>query len=76
MRVDYPPERLRMLRKRALLTQADVCELLGLGKNTLPNWERGKFKPQSSKLERVLNLYAIRIQRNEKLNVMLGGEGR
>lgn len=66
MLTNYPPDKLRELRNRAHLSQRDVCKLLGMGIRTLSLAENGKRRPQTSTLERLLNLYAININRIER----------
>jgi transcriptional regulator with XRE-family HTH domain len=59
---EYPGPKLRELRKRARLTQMQVVELTGVSEATICYLERGDRRPQSRTLEKLLNLYAIRIQ--------------
>lgn len=61
----YPPEKLKTLRKRSLLTQRNVAELVGLSLRTIINVESGRTHPLSDTLNKLLNLYAIRIKRLE-----------
>ncbi len=46
----YPPERLKSLRKRAMLTQMQVVELTGISEATLCYLERGDRRPQTRTL--------------------------
>ena len=62
MHHDYSGERLKALRKRAMLTQKQVVELTGITSMTIYNLENGKRRPYTRTLEKLLNLYAIRIQ--------------
>lgn len=67
MLTDYPGHKLKALRKRAHLTQEQVNELTGISIATLCYLERGKRSPQTATLEKLLNLYAIRIRKFEHL---------
>lgn len=62
----FPPERLRDLRHRALLSQRDVERLTGISDSTVAYLERGKRKPQTKTLRKLLNIYAINISRWER----------
>ena len=62
----YKPERLRELRHRALLTQRDVERLTGISDSTVAYLERGKRKPQTATLRKLLFLYGINISRWER----------
>src|SRR6185437_791266 len=59
---DYSGERLRSLRKRSRLTQAEVLKLTGISEATLCYLERGTRKAQTNTLQKLLNLYAMKIQ--------------
>src|SRR6185437_12681407 len=59
---DYSGERLRSLRKKAMLTQMQVVQRTGVCEATLYNVEKGVRRPQTRTLEKLLSLYAIRIQ--------------
>jgi len=63
----YKPERLRELRHRALLTQRDVERLTGISDATVAYLERGKRKPQTATLRRLLMLYGINISKWEHI---------
>ncbi len=71
----YPGHKLRNLRKRALLTQMQVVELTGVSETTIHYLEHGIRKPQTQTLEKLLNLYAIRIARLEKMERIWGEDG-
>ena len=59
---EYSGAKLRSLRRRARLTQTQVVELTGVAEATLCYLERGDRRPQTRTLEKLLPLYAIRIQ--------------
>jgi len=66
------PERLRALRRRALLTQRDVVSVTGVAQSTVSEWECGRRKPQTATLRRLLSLYDINIRRWERAEVTWG----
>lgn len=55
-------DKLRVLRKRAKLTQSQASELAGVSEYAIFYLEKGQRKPQTRTLEKLLSLYAIRIQ--------------
>jgi transcriptional regulator with XRE-family HTH domain len=57
---------LRELRGRALLSQRDVERLTGISDSTVAYLERGRHKPQTETLRKLLNLYSINISRWER----------
>jgi transcriptional regulator with XRE-family HTH domain len=59
---DYSGDKLRSLRKRARLSQQQVAKLSKVSEAAIWYLEQGKRKPHTRTLERLLNLYAIRIQ--------------
>src|SRR5271156_4864081 len=59
---EYSGARLRALRKRARLTQAEVTKLTGVAEATLYRAERDKARPITATLQKLVNLYVIRIQ--------------
>ena len=69
----YPGEKLRALRKRARLSQEQVKELTGIYCETLRDLEHDRRQPQSGTLERLLNLYAIRIKKFEHYEQIWAG---
>lgn len=71
----YPGPKLRNLRKRANLTQKQVVELTGISETTIHYLEHGIRRPQTSTLDKLLNLYAIRIKRLENLDRIWGQDG-
>ncbi len=66
------PERLRALRRRALLTQRDVRDVTGIAQRTVSELECGRRKPQTETLRRLLSLYDINIRRWERTEVTWG----
>lgn len=71
----YPGSKLRNLRKRALLTQMQVVELTGICETTIHYLEHNIRRPQTRTLDKLLNLYAIRISRLEKMEHLWGADG-
>jgi transcriptional regulator with XRE-family HTH domain len=71
----YPGKKLRNLRRRANLTQMQVVELTGVSETTIHYLEHGLRRPQTKTLEKLLNLYAIRITRLEKMERIWGEDG-
>lgn len=72
---EFPGPKLRNLRKRALLTQMQVVELTGISETTIHYLEHGLRKPQTQTLERLLNLYAVRISKLERMERIWGHDG-
>lgn len=62
----YPSDKLRDLRRRALLSQRDVERLTGISDSTVAYLERGTRKPQTATLRRLLMLYAMNISKWER----------
>ncbi len=60
-------KKLKILRKRARLTQNAVVDMCGVSETTICYLERGLRKPHSSTLQRLLNLYAQRIHYWEEM---------
>jgi len=79
MEDDYTGPRLKQLRRRARLTQMQVVQMCGVSETAICYLERGDRKPQTRTLQKLLNLYAQRIQYwNELENVLnkeLGPKG-
>ena len=71
----YPGQKLRNLRKRALLTQMQVVELTGISETTIHYLEHDIRRPQTQTLDKLLNLYAIRISRLERMETIWGADG-
>lgn len=59
-------ERLRELRRRALVTQVEVERLTGINARTLSRLERGHCQPRITTLRRLLGWYNLRIQMQER----------
>lgn len=73
MYTNYPPEKLKILRIRALLTQSDVHSLTGLSFVSLIKAEKGRSRLQKRNLDKLLTLYATRIARIEKMERIWDG---
>src|SRR5271154_2342045 len=73
MYTNYPPDKLKTLRIRALLTQSDVHSLTGLSFVSLIKAEKGRSRLQKRNLDKLLTLYATRIQRLEKIERIWDG---
>ena len=52
----YSGEKLKSLRKRAMLTQMQVVELTGVSEGTICYLEKGVRIPQTKTLEKLLSL--------------------
>jgi transcriptional regulator with XRE-family HTH domain len=65
---EYSGPKLKSLRRRARLTQTQVVELAGVSEATLCYLERGERRPQTRTLEKLLSLYAIRIEYWNKID--------
>ena len=59
-------ERVRELRQRKGLTQERFCEVYGIPKRTLENWEQGSRKPP----EYVVALLERAVEQDEKIKAM------
>ena len=46
-------------RVNAGLTQEDVARNLGISKNTLINWEKGKSIPRATQMQKMCEIYNI-----------------
>lgn len=58
-------EAIKKLRKKMLLTQTELAELLGVSFGTVNRWESGKFEPTMKikrKLQPLFNKYAIEVE--------------
>jgi transcriptional regulator with XRE-family HTH domain len=62
----YPPDRLRSLRRRAMLSQREVERLTGISDATIAYLESGRHRPQSGTLTKLLFLYDLNIRRLEQ----------
>src|SRR5271156_2200052 len=74
MYTNYPPDKLKSLRIRSLLTVREVKELTGISNPTIINSENGHHKMQKRLLDKLLTLYAIRIARLEGFEKIWSGE--
>ncbi|MFZ3343338.1 MAG: helix-turn-helix transcriptional regulator [Terriglobales bacterium] len=74
MLADYSGPRLKSLRNKARLTQMQVAEQAGVSETTLCYLEKGDRRPQGRTLQKLLTLYAQRIQYWEGLDRALNGE--
>jgi transcriptional regulator with XRE-family HTH domain len=72
MLMRYPPEKLRRLRQKAMLSLSQVSEITGIKDLTLRDWEHGRRNPQTRTLNRVLDLYSFRIRDIETRDAILG----
>src|SRR5271156_1352354 len=73
MYTNYPPDKLKSLRIRSLLTVREVKELTGISNPTIINSENGHHKMQKRLLDKLLTLYATRIARLEKMERIWDG---
>src|SRR5271156_6774945 len=73
MYTNYPPDKLKSLRIRSLLTQSDVQSLTGLSFVSLIKAEKGRSRLQKRNLDKLLTLYATRIARIEKMERIWDG---
>lgn len=46
-------------RVNAGLTQEEVARILGISKNTLINWEKGKSIPRATQMQKMCEIYNI-----------------
>ena len=74
MEDDYTGPRLKQLRRRARLTQMQVVQMCGVSETAICYLERGDRKPQTRTLQKLLNLYAQRIQYWNELGQILNEE--
>lgn len=51
---------LKAARVNANLTQKEAANRIGVAKDTIRNWERGKHYPPADKLEIMLNVYDVK----------------
>ena len=68
----YSPDRLRSLRRRALLSQREVERLTGISDSTIAYLESGQHRPQSKTLRSLLFLYDLNIKRLEQQERLWG----
>lgn len=53
--------RLKELREKQGLSQAQLGKKLGVGQSTVGMWENGKNKPQNAKLEMLANIFSVSV---------------
>lgn len=53
------PNRLRQVRLKRGLTQADAAQKLGVGSSLLSCWETGAREPRASDVKKLLTLYRL-----------------
>jgi transcriptional regulator with XRE-family HTH domain len=61
-------ERLKSLRKRKKLTQADLAKHLGIDNTTISKWEKGIYEPNIETLKELANFFGV------SADWLLGGE--
>ena len=54
-------EKLRALRRRQKMTQADLAEQLGISKSAVSMYERGNREPELELLERMADLFEVSV---------------
>ncbi len=54
-------EKIKELRIKSGLTQADVSKQLGVGESAISMWESGKRQPSAKRLRRIANLYEVTV---------------
>lgn len=54
-------ERLKNLRKQALLTQVDIAEKLGISQPAYASWERGIKKPTQENLVKIAQILNVSV---------------
>lgn len=54
-------ERLRELRKKENLTQAELAKILYVDQTAVSSWERGKSMPDTTKLQRIASTFGVSI---------------
>jgi len=78
--------RIKELREQRGLSQASLASSLGVAQNTLSNWENAKRAPDSEKLIRIADYFAVSVDYllgravspshgNEKTAAMVSGGG-
>ncbi len=63
----FPASDLIALRERAMLSDYDVQRMTGISRMTLYDLEKGRRKPRTTTIRRLLNLYAIHISKLEHI---------
>lgn len=74
MLTNYPPEKLKNLRIRSLLTVKDVSTLVGISQPTIHYAENGHKRLLKRNLDKLLTLYATRIKRLEGMERIWDGD--
>lgn len=52
-------DRLRWLRNRADLSQADVAEQIGMSQSQVLKWENGKAEPDANSIRKLARLFGV-----------------
>ncbi len=71
---EYTGQELLEFRRRALLSQQQVVKLTGISEPTICSVEMGRTKPQARTIEKLLALYAERINKLEGIYGVLDGK--
>lgn len=71
---EFSGEKLRALRKRSRLSQMQVVAMTGVSETTICYLEKGLRRPQERTLQKILVLYAGRIEYWKNVNRILNGE--
>lgn len=53
------PERLRIARKAANMTQRDLSDLMGVGRSNIAEYENGKYGPSSQRLSKLAQVLGV-----------------
>lgn len=56
-------KRLREIRIKHKLTQAEVGKILGVAQNTVSTWESGRTEPDISKIKALAKLFKMPIEK-------------
>ena len=54
-------KRIKILRERANMTQAELAILLGVNENTISNYERGEREPSIDNLKRIAEIFGVSV---------------
>ena len=73
-RIDIDPTRLRLARRRALLSLEEASQQSGISSSTLGRYERGSIKPTRANLETLATLYRRTLTWFAPRGRMLGAE--
>ena len=55
-------EKLKEMRKKALLTQKEAGERLGVGQSTIAMWETGGCVPRTELVPKIADVYGCKIE--------------